>query len=108
MMSDNGNNTGSASPSLEAANKEIVRRYFREVLDGKRIDLMPELIRADAVLHRPGLDVVGLDAAMKRLEATLAQFTSFLSEVEGVIAEGDRVCVRITHRTRVRPHTFRS
>ena len=90
------------------ANKQVVRRYFSEVLDGKRIDVMPELIRHDAVLHRPGFDVVGLDAAMKRLAATLAEFTAFSSEVSGIVAEGDMVCVRIHHRTRVRAHTFRS
>ena len=94
--------------STQARNKEVVQRYFREVLDGKRIDLMPELIRRDAVLHRPGFDVVGLDAAMARLTATLADFTAFVSEVSGIVAEDDMVCVRITHRTRVRPHTFRS
>jgi ketosteroid isomerase-like protein len=92
----------------EAQNKQVVERYFREVLDGKRIDVMPELIRPDAVLHRPGFDVIGLDAAMARLSATLADFTSFSSEVSGVVAEGDMVCARIMHRTRVRPHTFRS
>ena len=99
---------GASSRKREELNKAVVKRYFREVLDAKRIELMPELIRADAVLHRPGFDVVGLDAAMARLEATLAEFTAFRSEVSGVVAEGDMVCVRITHRTRVRPHTFRS
>jgi ketosteroid isomerase-like protein len=98
----------SGATTREAHNKEVVKRYFREVLDGKRIDLMPELIREDAVLHRPGFDVIGLAAAMTRLTATLADFVSFSSEVAGVIAEGDRVSVRIAHRTRVRPHTFRS
>ena len=97
-----------ASRSREASNKEVVKRYFREVLDGKRIELMPELIRDDAVLHRPGFDVVGLDAAMARLSATLADFTAFSSDVEGLVAEGDMVCVRINHRTRVRPHVFKS
>ena len=103
-----GNVNEDAARSREASNKEVVRRYFREVLDARRIDRMPQLIRADAVLHRPGFDVIGLDAAMARLTATLAEFTAFHSEVSGVVAEGDMVCVRIRHRTRVRPHTFRS
>lgn len=101
-------NVNDGARSREESNKEVVKRYFREVLDARRIDLMPELIRADAVLHRPGFDVIGLDAAMTRLSATLAEFTAFRSEVSGVVAEGDMVCVRIAHRTRVRPHTFRS
>lgn len=98
---------GTSDPVL-AANKALVARYFAEVLDQKRIDLMPELLRTDVVLHRPGFDVIGIEAAMKRLAATLQDFVAFSSEVSGLIAEGDRVCVRIQHRTRVRPHTFRS
>jgi predicted ester cyclase len=94
--------------SAQQANKAVVQRYFHEVLDQKRFDVMPELLCADAVLHRPGFDVIGLDAARARLQATLADYVSFVSEVSGLIAEGDMVCVRITHRTRVRPHRFRS
>jgi hypothetical protein len=89
-------------------NKALVKRYFREVLDRKRIDLMPELMREDVVLHRPGVDVVGLEAAMARLRATLLDYVAFSSEVSGIVAEGDMVCVRIRHTTRVKPHTFRS
>lgn len=94
--------------SGEARNKAVVERYFREVLDQKRIDLLPELLARDVVLHRPGFDVVGLDAAMARLRATLENHVAFSSDVSGFVAQDDMVCVRITHRTRVRPHTFRS
>src|SRR3972149_552639 len=56
----------------------------------------------------PGFDVTGVDAAMQRLRATLQDYTAFRSELSGLIAEDDMVAVRITHRTKVRPHTFRS
>ncbi len=95
------------SASVEM-NKALVLRYFGEVLDGKRIDLMPELLHEDVVLHRPGFDVIGLEAAMARLRATLQDYTAFSSEVTGVVAEGDMVCVRIHHRTRVKPHTLKT
>jgi hypothetical protein len=58
-------------------------------------------------LHRPGFDVVGLDAATTRLRATLADYVAFSTDISGEIAEGDMVCVRLRHRTRVRPHVFR-
>ena len=48
----------------ESCNKAVVERYFHEVLDGKRIDLMPELLARDVVLHRPGFDVTGIEAAI--------------------------------------------
>ena len=92
----------------EARNKTVVERYFHEVLDRKRIDLLPELCARDVVMHRPGYDVNGLDAATQRLRALLADFTDFATEISGLMAEGDMVSVRVSHRTRVRPHAFRS
>ena len=92
----------------ESRNKAIVERYFHEVLDRKKIELMPELFAPDAVLHRPGLDVVGRDAAMQRLRGVLQDYSAFSTELSGLIGEGDRVSVRVLHRVRVRPHTFRS
>jgi len=97
-----------SSGDLEARNKAVIERYFHEVLDQKKFEVMPELMAPGVVLHRPGFDVTGVDAAMQRLRATLQDYTAFRSELSGLIAEGDMVAVRITHITRVRPHTFRS
>jgi len=101
-------NSLSASKAREGRNKAVIERYFHEVLDQKKFDLMPELMAPDVVLHRQGFDVTGVDAAMQRLRATLQDYTAFRSELSGLIAEDDMVAVRITHRTKVRPHTFRS
>ncbi len=92
----------------EARNKAVIERYFREVLDQKKFDVMPELMAPDAVLHCPGFDVTGINAAMQRLRGVLADFTAFSTELSGLIAEGDMVSVRVRHRTRVRPHAFHS
>lgn len=93
----------------EARNKNVVERYFHEVLDQKKTELLPELFAADVVLHRPGFDVTGLDSAKLRLSAVLQDYTDFSSELSGLIAEGNMVSVRIHHRTRTRPGaTFRS
>ena len=97
-----------ASKAQEARNKAIVERYFHEVLDQRKIDVMPELLAPDVVLHRPGFDVIGLEAAIRRLRATVQDYTAFVSELSGLMAEGDMVSVRILHRTTIRPHTFRS
>ena len=92
----------------EARNKSVVERYFREVLDEGRIERMPDLLARDVVLHRPGFDVIGLDAAMKRLRAVLEDFSAFSTELSGLMADGDLVAARVSHRTRVRAHAFRS
>ena len=92
----------------EGRNKTVIERYFREVLDGRAFERLPELMAADVVLHRPGFDVVGVEAAMQRLRAVFKDYSAFSSELSGLIAERDMVAVRIRHRTRVRPHLFRS
>ncbi len=98
----------SAAKPLEVCNKAVVERYFHEVLDQRKIDLLPELMAPTAILHRPGFAVMGVDAAMKRLRTMLQDYTAFRSELSGLMAEGDMVSVRVTHSTTVRPHTFRS
>jgi predicted SnoaL-like aldol condensation-catalyzing enzyme len=100
--------SGYVPQAQQARNKAIVERYFREVLDQKKIEVMPELLTPDVVLHRPGFDVVGLDAAMKRLRVVLQDYSTFSSGLSGLMAEGDMVAARISHRTRALPHTFRS
>ena len=92
----------------EARNKAVVERYFHEVLDRKRTELLPELMAPDVVLHRPGFDVTGLSAAAQRLRGVLQDYIAFATELSGLIAEGDMVSVRVAHRVRARPHTFRS
>ena len=92
----------------EARNKAVVERYFREVLDQRKYEVMHELIAPDVVLHRPGLDVTGLPAAAQRLRNVFQDYLSFTTELSGLMAEGDMVSVRVAHHARVRPHKFRS
>lgn len=92
----------------EARNKTVVERYFREVLDQNKFEVLPDLMARDVVLHRPGFDVTGLDAAVQRLRGVFRDYSSFSTELSGLIAEGDMVAVRVTHRVRASPHIFRS
>lgn len=92
----------------EARNKAIVERYFREVLDRRQPDLLPELLAQEVILHRPGFDVYGLSAAIQRLRGVFQDYIAFSTELSGLMAEGDMVSVRVLHRVRVRPHMFRS
>jgi predicted SnoaL-like aldol condensation-catalyzing enzyme len=100
--------SSSASEAQEARNKAVVARYFHEVLDQKNFDLMPEIIAPDVIVHRPGFIATVLDVVTRNLRARLQDYTAFASEVVGLMADGDMVSARITHRTRVRPHTLRS
>jgi predicted SnoaL-like aldol condensation-catalyzing enzyme len=92
----------------EARNKAVVERYFHEVLDQGKVEVLPELMAPDAVLHRPGFDVNGRDTAAQRLRTVFRDYSAFSTTLSGVMAEQDMVSVRVEHRTRVRPHAFRS
>jgi steroid delta-isomerase-like uncharacterized protein len=81
--------------SLEA-NKALVRRFIDEIFVRARPEAVDELLSDDFVSHtwRSTGDGKGdLRRAMERLSEVLAdvQFT-----VEDVLAEGDRVAVRVT------------
>jgi len=91
-----------------ARNKAVVARYFHEVLDRKNFDLIPEIIAPDVVVHRPGFVASGLETVTRNLRARLQDYMAFSSEVAGLMADGDMVSARITHSTRVRPHTLHS
>jgi predicted ester cyclase len=78
-------------------NKQLVRRFYDEVLNDRRPEAIDELALADYTEHDPlpgqrdGL--VGLkDRAGMLIEGLASTYT-----VEDVIAEGDRVVVRWTN-----------
>ena len=85
-------------------NKALVRRFIDEVFLRGSFDAVDELLTDDFTPHTwgqvaPGKD--GLRQAITRVSAGLADTTM---TVEDVIAEGDRVAVRLTsHAVQVGP-----
>jgi steroid delta-isomerase-like uncharacterized protein len=78
------------------ANKALVRRFIDEIFVRGRLEVVDELLADDFVSHtwRSTGDGKGdLKRAIDRLSTVLAD-VSFT--VEDVIAEGDRVAVRVT------------
>jgi predicted ester cyclase len=78
--------------------KELVRRYFHEILDQGRVELVEEIFHPQCVMHRPGGTVVGLDnirGVAARRKETFAQFET---EIHDIFGSGDRLVVRLTHR----------
>jgi ketosteroid isomerase-like protein len=65
-------------------NKAIVRRYFREALDRRRLDFLDEIITLDCVIHRPEASepIRGLEAfkhALQRILETYSEFTTTIN-----------------------------
>jgi steroid delta-isomerase-like uncharacterized protein len=86
---------GEDSMTIEE-NKQVVRRFYDEVLNSKAIDVLPELAVADYEEHDPlpgqGTGLAGLRDRVTMLTTAIDQHFT----LEDVIAEGDRVVVRWT------------
>ena len=76
-------------------NKAIVRRYFEQILNNQRHDLVEEFLIENIELHGSGL-APGLEAVKQWLTMFAAAFPDGHYTVEDVVAEGDRVVARIT------------
>ena len=78
------------------ANKDLVRRFIAEVFLERRFDAVDELLTDDFTPHTWGKVEPGkspMKAAIERVSHGLSDATM---TIEDVIAEGDRVAVRLT------------
>jgi predicted ester cyclase len=81
--------------SVEA---ELVRRYFHEVLDQGKQELVEDLFHPQCVMHRPGGDVAGIDGVRGVAERRKETFAQFQTQIDDIFGSGDRLVVRLTHR----------
>jgi predicted ester cyclase/uncharacterized protein YndB with AHSA1/START domain len=82
-----------------SGNKAVYRRWFEEVVSGGDLALADELLAPGYRLHFPGmpgpLDGEGHKALVEQFRAA---FPDWEETVEDVVAEGDRVVIRVTGR----------
>jgi steroid delta-isomerase-like uncharacterized protein len=79
------------------ANKAIYRRWFEEVVTGRNLALADELLAADYALHFPGMPApLDRTGHLQLLGMFHTAFPDWREVVEDVIAEGDRVVIRVT------------
>ena len=84
--------------SSAESNKQVVERFVREVLEQGSKPAVDELVATDFASHSwPGKGPTDLKAAMDRVNKGLAD-VRFV--VDDVIADGDRVAVRVTASAR--------
>lgn len=81
-----------------ASHKEIVRRYFAEAVDKRDAEVLDELMTPECVIHRPELSepVRGVENLKRGFARTL--YHEMRTTIEDLIAEGDRVACRLSHR----------
>ncbi len=83
----------------QRSNKEIVRRYFEEALDGRNVAVTDPLFTSDCLIHRPGSKkpLVGLEGIRTVVSDSIERFSRFETRIHDMIAEGDRVVCRVSH-----------
>jgi predicted ester cyclase len=80
-----------------SAEEELVRRYFHEVLDQGKVQLIEDLFHPQCVMHRPGGTVVGIDSVRGVAERTKQTFARFETQIHDIFGSGDRLVVRLSH-----------
>jgi predicted ester cyclase len=94
LESENG-----AQMGTQEENKEIVRRFEDEVFKEGNLDLIDEVLAADAVLHYPnGEEIDGAAAFREEVESQFAAFPDLTQTTEHIIAEDDMVVTRLVVR----------
>ena len=82
-------------------NKSLSRRFFEDVMNGRRLEVADELFAADYTHHDPSLPPElqqGLAAYKQILGGFLTAFSDLRCTVEDLLAEGNKVVARVTVR----------
>jgi len=79
--------------SLER-NKAIVRRMF-EAINKQSLDSLDKLMAPDFVLHMHAKQAQGWEVSRQVVEGEIKAFPDLHVAIEDIIAEGDKVCVRL-------------
>jgi predicted ester cyclase len=80
-----------------SAEERAVRRYFHEVLDDGKAELIEDIFHPQCVMHRPGGTVVGIHAVRAVADHRKETFSKFETEIHDVFGSGDKLVVRLTH-----------
>lgn len=79
-------------------NRAVMRRYYEEVVNEGKLDLVEEVIGPDYVGHEPGEETQGPEGFKQFLGMMRSAFPDLNATVEDEIAEGDKVVARYTAR----------
>lgn len=81
------------------ANKQLYRRWFEDVVNGGDLALADELLGPGYRLHFPGMpEPLDREAHKGLVMMFRSAFPDWVETVDDVIAEGDKVVIRVTGR----------
>lgn len=79
-------------------NKAIARRFIEQVLNKQRHDLAEEFLAESVEFHGTGPSIIGLTAVVEWFAMFAAAFPDWHSTIDDMVAEGDRVAIRMTSK----------
>jgi predicted ester cyclase len=82
--------------SIEEKNKAHIRRMY-QIFNRRQLDRYPEIYTPGYIEHYPDRDV-SLDQVIKEGNQFVVAFPDLVSTIEDMVAEGDKVAIRVTHR----------
>jgi len=77
-------------------NKAAFRRWFADVVNQNKYEVVEELLAPDYVCHMPGAPPTDRDGHRGMVEFFAASFPDWSEEVEDMIAAGDKVVGRMS------------
>lgn len=87
-----------ASAETTEENKQTVRRFVKDVVNGGNLDRIDEYVGENVVDHTPFGETEGREAFRETTEALHHAFPDIEVTPEEIISEGDTVSVRMTQR----------
>ena len=79
----------------EQDNKASVRRFYEEVINGKNLEMIDELLTADSVDHTFGSQ--GVEASKQFFGMLFQAFPDLRVDVHDVIAEGELLAAHVSY-----------
>ncbi len=76
------------------ANKQLYRNCIEELINRRHVEAADKCFTVDFIEHNPNL-VSGLAGRKQFLAAIHAGFSDYHAEIDQMVAEGDRLAVRI-------------
>ncbi len=77
-------------------NKATLRRVAEEVFNKGNLSIIPELIASDYIYHSPLGDYKGPEGFKQMVVETRTAFPDFHMKIDDMVAEGEKMAVRLT------------
>jgi steroid delta-isomerase-like uncharacterized protein len=81
---------------MPTANQELAVKWFEEVWNKGRREVIAEMLAPDCLLHDGGPPTSGVEAFHAYFDRMQSAFSDIRVTVEDAMGEGDKVCVRWT------------